>query len=976
MATDMERLVVSLEARVRGFQNDLAKANATAQKQLRSIETQFDKTNKKLGKGLKFGGVSGGGLAAAAGGLFAADKIKDYADAWTVAGNKIAAASAVSGRAGRSLEDLNKIATETRSGITDTADLYAKLLRATSGVAKSEQEVADATEIVNKAFKAGGASASEQAAGVLQLSQALSSGVLQGDELRSIRENAPLIAQAIATEFQTTIGGLKQLGADGKLTVDRVFKAILNAKPVVDRAYGSTTATIADGFTLVENAVTQAVGKLNEATGAGKDVGETLADVASIIDTLSAAFVGIAGSPAGKFLGFLNDVIKKLDPVQNGLKLLADHGKEIVDSIAPKGGPDLGELDKLYARIRKGAEAGIIPPELMKSLDDLREKLVAGTIDADAAKKAIAAIADGHPELEQLPKLFDPLLDNLKDVVAEARKARDALADIPDDPRAAGFAMKSNDEKTAKFFSDRDADAKRTELEKQIDTRAKAIVEAAEKLGISLTEAAAKIQAKSEIAAESVSKSAGNSADTIKNFESFRAKPYWDVNAYRAGYGSDTVTLSDGTVQKVTKGITVSLEDATRDLDRRIGEFQSGIKSKIGADTFNGMNDQQQAALTSIAYNYGSLPDRIVQAIQTGSTEQVYTAIKGLGSDNGGINKDRRNSEAQMFISGAPEGIKKGIDNQEDFAKRLEEQKAYIASLQAETGIRATLNPLVNDYGQALSTLDAAQQLLTAAQQEGTAAGTELKDVQQLLYGDISKLSPAAQEQALAMRELAKQTGVAEAAGNQLSDSNDKLKQSMSESSAFGKDLLGGFISDLREGKSATEALSNALDKVADKLIDMALNTLFDGATPGSGGGILGGLFSFLFPAKNGGVYANGRPQPYKTFGRGGVSRTAAVFGEAGPEAAVPLPDGRRIPVDLRGPAGGSGGGTKVIVNQKVINNSGASVRQEQQSNDDGSIDLVTIVDDIVADRLGRPGTNSSRTLGGRFGAKPVLKRR
>ncbi|TGS09320.1 phage tail tape measure protein, partial [Mesorhizobium sp. M4B.F.Ca.ET.190.01.1.1] len=112
---------------------------------------------------------------------------------WTEAGNKIAASAVVSGRSARSLDDLNKIATDTRSGLTETVDLYAKLLRATAGVAKNEQQVADATEIVNKAFKAGGAEASEQAAGILQLSQALSSGILQGDELRSIRENAPII---------------------------------------------------------------------------------------------------------------------------------------------------------------------------------------------------------------------------------------------------------------------------------------------------------------------------------------------------------------------------------------------------------------------------------------------------------------------------------------------------------------------------------------------------------------------------------------------------------------------------------------------------------------------------------------------------------------------------------------------------------------------------------------------------------------
>lgn len=131
--------------------------------------------------------------------------------------------------ADRTLSELNEIARATRSGLSETADLYAKLLRSTAGVAKSELEVAKATEIVNKAFKAGGAAASEQAAGILQLAQGLGSGMLQGDELRSVRENAPLLAQAIADYFGTTIAGLKELGSEGQLTSDKIFQAILAA---------------------------------------------------------------------------------------------------------------------------------------------------------------------------------------------------------------------------------------------------------------------------------------------------------------------------------------------------------------------------------------------------------------------------------------------------------------------------------------------------------------------------------------------------------------------------------------------------------------------------------------------------------------------------------------------------------------------------------------------------------------------------
>jgi tape measure domain-containing protein len=197
-------------------------------------------------------------------------QISRYADAWTTAGNKIRAASEMSEMQGRSIEALNVIADRSRSGIEATVDLYTKLLRSSAGVAKSEKEVAEATEIVAKSFKAGGAAANEQAAGILQLGQALSSGLLQGDELRSIRENAPVLAQAIADEFGTTIGKLKELGAAGELTSARVFKAIIKGRKDVEAAFAQTKPTIEDAFTRFQNSLIKSIAKLDSTTGASR----------------------------------------------------------------------------------------------------------------------------------------------------------------------------------------------------------------------------------------------------------------------------------------------------------------------------------------------------------------------------------------------------------------------------------------------------------------------------------------------------------------------------------------------------------------------------------------------------------------------------------------------------------------------------------------------------------------------------------
>ena len=143
----------------------------------------------------------------------------------------------------------------------------------------------------------------------------------------------------------------------------------------------------------------------------------------------------------------------------------------------------------------------------------------------------------------------------------------------------------------------------------------------------------------------------------IRQFEGFRETPYWDVNALRTGYGSDTVTLPDGTVQRVTKDTRVTREDADRDLARRVNtEFMPRAAAAVGPDIFAALSAPQQAALASITYNYGELPSPVARAVQSGDPAATAAAIRALGSHNGGINKDRRNQEADVYAGSAGQG--------------------------------------------------------------------------------------------------------------------------------------------------------------------------------------------------------------------------------------------------------------------------------------------------------------------------------
>ena len=141
--------------------------------------------------------------------------------------------------------------------------------------------------------------------------------MLQGDELRSIRENAPVLAQAIAEEFGTLIAGLKALGAEGELTAERVFRGILKAQEEVERAFATTESTISDRLTVLGNSFTQFVGKLDDAFDITGKLTRGLQGMAATLDALGRGdwrgAMEAQGASAAELDLIFGNVTKKLE---------------------------------------------------------------------------------------------------------------------------------------------------------------------------------------------------------------------------------------------------------------------------------------------------------------------------------------------------------------------------------------------------------------------------------------------------------------------------------------------------------------------------------------------------------------------------------------------------------------------------------------------------------------------------------------
>ncbi len=167
-----------------------------------------------------------------------------------------------------------------------------------------------------------------------------------------------------------------------------------------------------------------------------------------------------------------------------------------------------------------------------------------------------------------------------------------------------------------------------------------------------------------------------DTAEVIRHFEVFRGSAYWDVNHWRVGYGSDTVTRPDGSTVPVTASTVVTKEEAERDLASRIRQTEGKIRSAVGAATWDGLDAKAKASLSSVAYNYGTLPESVAAAVKTGDPERIANSIEALSGHNGGINAGRRATEAANIRGVTGEGGRPSIRSQVDAMKEIDRMDA------------------------------------------------------------------------------------------------------------------------------------------------------------------------------------------------------------------------------------------------------------------------------------------------------------
>jgi len=262
--------------------------------------------NSGGGGGVRNGGSVGDlggsalGLAAAYGGYVSTGDVINTADAMMNLDGRLRTVTKTEEERLDVESQLYAMGQKTRQPLESLSSLYFAVARASEEMGFAQKENMRVTETVSKALIIGGASAQEASATITQLGQALGSGRLQGDELRSLDENASALMRHVAKYFKTNVAGLKQMGAEGKLTSDEVMRAILSAGKAIDEEFTKMPMTFSQSMNVMGNSWNRFILKFEQKTSVFSSVARGMTKAFDEVGSMFDDFNLLMGTPDPK----------------------------------------------------------------------------------------------------------------------------------------------------------------------------------------------------------------------------------------------------------------------------------------------------------------------------------------------------------------------------------------------------------------------------------------------------------------------------------------------------------------------------------------------------------------------------------------------------------------------------------------------------------------------------------------------------
>jgi tape measure domain-containing protein len=572
--------------------------------------------------------------------------------------------------------------------------------------------------------------------------------------------------------------------------------------------------------------------------------------------------VGLAAGLSARALQGLSDAATR---IENALKAAGLSGEELesvygrLRESAIRNAAPLESLVTLYGRaaiVQK--ELGVTTQELLGFTDNVALALrVAGT-DAGAASGALLqlsqALGSGTVRAEEFNSILEGALPIAQAAAAGLKEAGGSVATL----RQLVVDGKVSSEAFFRAF-----EAGSATLRDKVAGSTLTVSQAMSNLYTALIDTAREFNT-STGAAEKFAGGVNNVATAIADLDvsAFVEKL---TNAHGAlvrfmnelGNADAFVALNQALGLMDENGNVINLDakaakDEATALEREVNLLQATIakNTELGFDNTEALArlDQVSARLAQVRAQAANMP-ATVPAVSDEKARQIMNEAVPFNPLPAISAAPKQVSLADFAppasSGGGSKGGGSGSTRQDDYQREIAQIRERTAALQAETAAQAGINPLVDDFEFAITKARAARELLSAAEEAGIAITPEVQS---------------------SIDQLANGYATATAEANRLADAQDKTRDRAQAIGNFGKDVLGGFISDLRAGRTASEALANSLNKIADKLLDIGLNSLFgDGFLSGLfGGGNVVSFGSIIGLANGGPVSGPGGPRDDK----------------------------------------------------------------------------------------------------------------
>jgi tape measure domain-containing protein len=271
---------------------------------LNKLDQGFNNTSKSVANAEKsFSSLTK--VASALAAAISITQIAEYGNAWVTVNNKLANSVQANEKLADVTQRVFDISHDTRSSLEATATLYGRLERSTRSAGTSTADLIKLTTTINKGLAVSGATTEEASSTMTQLSQALASGVLRGEEFNSISENGSRLALALADSLGVTIGQLRGMAAQGKLTTEVVVNGLLKQSDAIAKEFGNTALTMGQAFTVATNNITKFVGESSSVNTSIKVFNQAVISLSENLDVVANVVGAAAVIFGGRYVGAL-----------------------------------------------------------------------------------------------------------------------------------------------------------------------------------------------------------------------------------------------------------------------------------------------------------------------------------------------------------------------------------------------------------------------------------------------------------------------------------------------------------------------------------------------------------------------------------------------------------------------------------------------------------------------------------------------